>query len=218
MTSTKIISIEGNIGSGKSTIVEYLKHHLQDDPTICFLQEPVDIWNTITDKNQNTIIENYYKDQKKYAFSFQMMAYISRISLLREALKKNYKLIITERCIFTDANVFAKMLYDEGKIEEIEYKIYNQWFNEFIKDIPKISLVYVKTSPEICYRRVLIRNRIGETIPIEYLKQCHEYHENWINNNADCLNILTLDGNKEMSNEVKKQNIKKIKEYSMLCY
>ena len=218
MYSTKIISIEGNIGSGKSTIVEYLKQHLKNDPTICFLQEPVDIWNTITDKNQNTIIENYYKDQKKYAFPFQMMAYISRISLLREALKKNYKLIITERCIFTDANVFAKMLYDEGKIEEIEYKIYNQWFNEFIKDIPKISLVYVKTSPEICYRRVLIRNRIGETIPIEYLKQCHEYHENWIDNNTDYLNILTLDGNKEMSNEVKKQNIKKIKEYSMLCY
>lgn len=218
MYSTKIISIEGNIGSGKSTIVEYLKQHLQGDPTICFLQEPVDIWNTITDKNQNTIIENYYKDQKKYAFPFQMMAYISRISLLREALKKNYKLIITERCIFTDANVFAKMLYDEGKIEEIEYKIYNQWFNEFIKDIPKISLVYVKTCPEICYSRVLIRNRIGETIPIEYLKQCHEYHENWIDNNTDCLNILTLDGNKEMSNEVKKENIKKINEYSMLCY
>ena len=218
MTSTKIISIEGNIGSGKSTIVEYLKHHLHNDPTICFLQEPVDIWNTITDKNQNTIIENYYKDQKKYAFPFQMMAYISRISLLREALKKNYKLIITERCIFTDANVFAKMLYDEGKIEEIEYKIYNQWFDEFIKDIPKISLVYIKTCPEICYRRVLIRNRIGETIPIKYLKKCDEYHENWIVNNTDCLNILTLDGNKEMSNEVKKQNIKKIKEYSMLCY
>ncbi len=218
MYSTKIISIEGNIGSGKSTIVEYLKQHLQHDGTICFLQEPVDIWNTITDKNQNTIIENYYKDQKKYAFPFQMMAYISRISLLREALKKNYKLIITERCIFTDANVFAKMLYDEGKIEEIEYKIYNQWFNEFIKDIPKISLVYVKTCPEICYSRVLIRNRIGETIPIEYLKQCHEYHENWIDNNTDCLNILTLDGNKEMSNEVKKENIKKINEYSMLCY
>ena len=147
-----------------------------------------------------------------------MMAYISRISLLREALKKNYKLIITERCIFTDSNVFAKMLYDEGKIEEIEYKIYNQWFNEFIKDIPKISLVYVKTCPEICYGRVLIRNRIGETIPIEYLKQCHEYHENWIDNNTDCLNILTLDGNKEMSNEVKKENIKKINEYAMLCY
>ena len=105
----RIISIEGNIGSGKSTMVEYLKQNLQNDSTICFLQEPVDIWNTITDSNNVNIIENYYKDQKKYAFQFQMMAYISKISLLRETLK-NYKLLITERCIFTDSNVFKNAL------------------------------------------------------------------------------------------------------------
>lgn len=214
----KIISIEGNIGSGKSTMVEYLKQNLKNDPTVCFLQEPVDIWNTITDENGVNIIENYYKDQKKYAFQFQMMAYISRISLLREALKKNYKLIITERSIFTDANVFAKMLYDECKIGETEYKIYKLWFDEFIKDIPKISLVYVKTDPEICNRRVLIRNRIGENIPLDYLKECHNYHEKWINNNNDCLNVLTLDGNQNMSEQLKKDNIEKINQFSMLCY
>ena len=214
----KIISIEGNIGSGKSTMVEYLKQNLKNDPTVCFLQEPVDIWNTITDENGVNIIENYYKDQKKYAFQFQMMAYISRISLLREALKKNYKLIITERSIFTDANVFAKMLYDEGKIGETEYKIYKLWFDEFIKDIPKISLVYVKTDPEICNRRVLIRNRVGENIPFDYLKECHNYHEKWINDNKDCLNVLTLDGNPTMSEQLKKDNIEKINQFSMLCY
>ena len=215
---TKIISIEGNIGSGKSTMVEYLKQYYINTQEVCFLQEPVDIWNTVTDKKGTTIIENYYKDQKKFAFQFQMMAYISRISLLREALKKNYKMIITERCIFTDANVFAKMLYDEGLIEEIEYKIYKLWFNDFIKDIPTISLVYVKTNPEICNARVLLRNRIGEIIPLEYLKKCHSYHEKWINNNKECLNILTLDGNKNMSEETKKYNIKMINEFSNICF
>tara|TARA_A100001015_G_C14916988_1_gene682759 strand:+ start:517 stop:1170 length:654 start_codon:yes stop_codon:yes gene_type:complete len=214
----KIISIEGNIGSGKSTMVEYLKKHLENDPTVCFLPEPVDKWNTIIDENGVNIIENYYKDQKKYAFQFQMMAYISRISLLREALKKDYEIIITERSIFTDANVFAKMLYDEGKIGETEYKIYKLWFDEFIKDIPKISLVYVKTDPEICNRRVLIRNRVGENIPLDYLKECHNYHEIWINDNKDCLNVLTIDGNPTMSEKLKKDNIEKINQFSMLCY
>ena len=214
----RIISIEGNIGSGKSTMVEYLKQNLQNDSTICFLQEPVDIWNTITDSNNVNIIENYYKDQKKYAFQFQMMAYISRISILREALKKNYEIIITERSIFTDANVFAKMLYDEENIEETEYKIYNLWFNEFIKDIPKISLVYVKTTPDVCSQRVLLRNRTGECIPYEYLKKCHDYHEKWINKNKECLNILTIDGDKTLSENLKKENLKKILEYSLLCY
>ena len=215
---SKIISIEGNIGSGKSTMVEYLKKHLESDNNVCFLPEPVDKWNIIIDENGVNIIENYYKDQKKYAFQFQMMAYISRISLLREALKKDYDIIITERSIFTDSNVFAKMLYDEGKIGETEYKIYKLWFDEFIKDIPKISLVYVKTEPEICNRRVLIRNRVGENIPLDYLKECHNYHEKWINDNKDCLNVLTIDGNPTMSEKLKKDNIEKINQFSMLCY
>ena len=84
-------------------------------------------------------------------------------------------------------------------------------------DIPKISLVYIQTCPEICNRRVLTRNRIGETIPIEYLKICHNYHEKWINNNVDCLNVLTIDGNKQLSDAVIIENIKKIQDYSKLC-
>ena len=77
-----IISIEGNIGSGKSTLLERLKEVCQLDPSICFIQEPVDIWNTIKDSSGETILEKYYDDQHKYAFSFQMMAYITRLSVL----------------------------------------------------------------------------------------------------------------------------------------
>jgi deoxyadenosine/deoxycytidine kinase len=84
----KIISIEGNIGSGKSTFLQYLKEHLTSDK-ICFLDEPVDDWLSIVDTNDKNIIERYYDDQKKYAFSFQMMAYISRLSLLKKALQNN---------------------------------------------------------------------------------------------------------------------------------
>ena len=58
---TYIFSIEGNIGSGKSTLVEYLKEHLKNlgDYKICYLQEPVDIWNTVTDKNGINILDKY---------------------------------------------------------------------------------------------------------------------------------------------------------------
>lgn len=82
----KLISIEGNIGSGKSTFVEELKRNIHNE-RMCFLEEPVDIWNTIVDKDGITMLENYYKDSKKYAFSFQMMAYISRLSILKKRLK-----------------------------------------------------------------------------------------------------------------------------------
>ena len=63
----------------------------------------------ITDKKGETILAKFYKDQDKYSFSFQMMAYISRISLLRKIIKKNpTAIIITERSVLTDKNVFAK--------------------------------------------------------------------------------------------------------------
>ena len=117
---TRIISIEGNIGSGKSTLVKKLKSALPED-TYYFVDEPVDIWQSIQDTSGVNIINKFYSDQARYAFSFQMMAYISRVSMLKQAIRENPgKIIVTERCVDTDREVFAKMLYDDGLIEEIK--------------------------------------------------------------------------------------------------
>lgn len=190
-----IISIEGNIGSGKSTLVSYLEKKYGNNPDFYFLQEPVDIWNTIVDENGVTILEKFYGNTEKYAFQFQVMAYISRLSLLRKALKVQCKYIITERSIFTDAHIFAKMLYDDKKISQIEYSIYKMWFDEFIDESPVSKLVYVKAEPEVSCGRVIKRNRQGETIPLEYLAKCHDYHEKWLSTEK---NIITLDGNQDI--------------------
>ena len=195
-----IVSIEGNIGSGKSTLLTELKNKYGEDTSICFIQEPVDVWNTVQDEHGVSILEKYYADQKRYAFSFQMMAYISRISIIRDALKQNYKVIVLERSVFTDAAVFAKMLFDDKKIEEIEYKIYMKWVNEFSKDIPPIKFVYVQADPEISFRRILQRNRHGEIIPIEYLQNCHKYHDKWLLSNNPTP-ILVLDANKDITKD-----------------
>jgi deoxyadenosine/deoxycytidine kinase len=190
----KIIAIEGNIGSGKSTLVSKLEEIFKNNTDYYFLQEPVSIWNTIKDENGVTILEKFYNETEKYAFQFQMMAYISRLSILREALKnKKAKYIITERSIYTDSNVFAKMLYDDKKITLIEYTIYKKWFDEFISEIPISKIIYVKTDPEIAHQRVIIRNRTGEQIPIEYLTRCHNYHENWLEKQD--YEMITLNGN-----------------------
>jgi deoxycitidine kinase/deoxyguanosine kinase len=128
----KIIVIQGNIGSGQSTFVENLKSKYGDREDMCFLQEPVGEWLNIKDENGVNILEKYYSDQKKYSFMFQMMAYISRLSILKRAVESNkYKYIVTERCLNTDRRVFCKMLYDDGFIEKIGYDIYNKWFDEF---------------------------------------------------------------------------------------
>jgi deoxyadenosine/deoxycytidine kinase len=179
----KIISFDGNIGSGKSTKVKDIENYYKEQgrTDIIFIQEPVDVWNSVVDEHGVTILSNYYKNQKRFAFRLQMLAYISRLSLLRDAVKKGYKYIITERCVGTDRNVFSKMLYDKGDIEHDEYIIYKKWYDEFISDVPIGAIVYIKASPETCFERVNIRAREGENIPLEYLKECDKYHDEWIN-------------------------------------
>jgi deoxyguanosine kinase len=173
-----IISIEGNIGSGKSTLLKRITDLKYDVVT---LQEPVDMWNTIKDENGKTILELYYADQKKWAFAFQMMAFITRARILREAVESNPgKVIITERSVFTDKNIFAMMLHDSGVLNEAEYSIYLRWFDELTIGITIDHVIYVRTEPTECEWRVKCRNRAGEDIPIEYLESCHKYHENWL--------------------------------------
>ena len=181
---TRIISVDGNIGSGKSTFIKKLKEYYSNPQhcqgkKFCFLQEPIHIWNNIKDSDGKTILECFYANPEKYAFSFQMMAYISRLALIKEALELSYDIIITERCIFTDKNIFAKMLFDSKKMNQIEYKIYNTWFNEFIKDFPEVHYIYLQTDPQIAYDRIIKRGRVGENISLEYLTSCHDYHEKW---------------------------------------
>ena len=54
---------------------------------------------------------------------------------MKDAIAKNpHCIFITERCLYTDKHVFAKMLYDDGKIESVNYAIYNKWFDTFIDD------------------------------------------------------------------------------------
>ena len=99
----------------------------------------------------------------------------------------------------TDRFVFAKMLYDSGNIELINYKIYLKWFDTFASECPINKIIYVDTKPEICQERIFKRSRVGENnIPLEYLINCDKYHCNMINlSKTFCVSndMLKLDGN-----------------------
>ena len=195
-----IISIEGNIGSGKSTLLANLEQVFADNTNIVFLKEPVDDWESITDEAGTPMLKLFYADTKTHAFAFQMMAYISRLSIMMSAVKKNPDaIIITERCLYTDNKVFAKMLFDSGNISVENYKIYVKWFDTFASEFPIKKVIYVNTSPNVCHERIQKRSRDGENkITLEYLTTCHKYHEDMLNTNkvdCVCLNQLILNGN-----------------------
>ena len=203
---SQIITIEGNIGSGKSTLLQHLKEKYnaknetnKTTSNIIFLREPVDEWENIQDENGISILQKFYADQKSYSFSFQMMAYISRLALLKQAIENNpHAIIITERSLVTDKMIFAKMLYDSGNIQSVDYQIYTKWFDCFAKDYSINKVIYVNSSPEICYERIHERSRLGEAeIPLDYLTTCDTYHKNMISSFSENnkISVMELNGN-----------------------
>ena len=136
-----IISIEGNIGSGKSTILTMLRDLLKDNENIIFVDEPVSEWANVKDNNRN-ILELFYQDKKTYSFCFQILAYITRLRKLLDLKDRESKIIICERSIYTDKYVFAKMLYQQNHINEIEWQSYNYWFDSFKKETKLDKIIY----------------------------------------------------------------------------
>ena len=195
-----LVSIEGNIGSGKSTLLRCIEMYKTkfNKKNIVFLQEPVSKWEAIKDENGISMIEKFYENQEKYGFSFQMMAFTTRLADIKRAFKENTNsIIISERSLYTDRYVFAQMLYDDKKIENVNFQIYLQCYEEFIVDFPVEFIIYVKTNPQICHNRIQTRARIGEeVIPIDYLVNCHKYHESFLDTMT--MPKLVLDGNQSI--------------------
>lgn len=202
MPRPQIFSIEGNIGSGKTTIIENLQRAYANNPDVVFIREPVDIWMSIHDSAGETILAKFYHDQAKYAFNFQIMAYWSRLSLIRQAVRNNptCKTIICERSLDADKHIFAKMLFDDGKMDEVSYKIYTGFHGEFRDEFALGGVVYIDADPEVCMQRISKRARIGEeTVPLQYLEKCRDYHEQWLNADDVGLPVLKIKTNENVT-------------------
>lgn len=95
--------------------------------------------------------------------------------------------------------VFAKMLHDQGHIEDVNFQIYMKWFDNFIEECQLSRVVYVKTDPELCHERITKRSRVGEScIPLSYLQDCHSYHERMLEEKSPdcvCRDQLVINGN-----------------------
>ena len=159
-----VLSLEGNIGAGKSTILNALERQLGKDSGWLFLKEPVHIWETIKDKDGKSILCKFYENPSKYAFSFQVMAFITRYQELKRMLKENpdCKGIICERSLEADKNIFAKMLHEDDLMDSMHYSIYDRYFQEYEGNYQLTCIVHIDATPETCFVRVKHRSRDGE--------------------------------------------------------
>ena len=196
-TKPQIITLEGNIGAGKSTFLEKMRNYCRDREDILFLQEPVDIWGKVK-QDDKTILELFYEDQEKYSFPFQMLAYHTRYELLKNAIQTAtrdgiVKTIVMERSLEADRNIFAKMLYDEGNIEPCMYAIYCTMSDDGLREMSAETIWWLNTDPTECSRRIGIRGRTGEDkITLDYLTKCHQYHVEWLEKNPKVI-VVTDD-------------------------
>ena len=126
-------------------------------------------------------------------------------------MSKKSDINVTERCVLTDKNVFARMLTEDGFMSKMEDQMYNDWFGIFEKFANIDLVVYIKTDPTICEERIKIRAREGENIPLDYLKRLHEYHEKWIGD-IDSDKVLVLDGHTDF-NENPEAFVEQIKNF-----
>lgn len=201
-----IISIEGNIGVGKSTFIQLLKENIENCDIV---NEPIEEWKNLKDTDGTNILEKFYKDIPRWAYTFQNLACITRMTKIEDTINKsNAKYIFIDRSLGTDKNVFEKMLYDNDKISEIEHNIYNFWcdfYHKYIRSEFNNIIIYLRCNPYTSFERIIKRGREEEKdISIDYLQELHKYHEEWLYKDDE--NIIIINCDKDFENDSEYKN------------
>ena len=205
----QFISIEGNIGAGKTTLFQQMQdyiseYELNNDKHIVFLREPVDMWEKTRDEETGkNILELFYENPPKYAFEFQMMVLASQTELIQKTVMENpqCRVIVSERSINAGHYVFTKMLCADGHISHIQYKIYVSMLNvAYPTQIKNHKIIYLDVNTKTCKERIQKRGREGENgITLDYLDNCKDFYDGWIlGEELDDNNLMHIDENNEI--------------------
>ena len=189
-----IISLDGNIGAGKSTLLAEIRKSI---PELRVVDEPVGQWTALKNGNGKNLLELFYEDKKRWAYTFQNCAILTRLKNIKEAVEelnangKGPQVILTERSVLTDKYVFAQMLRDSGDMDDLEWELYDSWFSIFSKQHQVNGIIYLSTSSTTSKDRIHIRNRQGEDrIQLDYLDALDRQHKQWIESTD--IPVLTL--------------------------
>ncbi|MBS1680814.1 MAG: deoxynucleoside kinase [Bacteroidetes bacterium] len=176
------IAVCGNIGSGKTTLVERLSKHYGWLP----LYESVE---------HNPYLRDFYEDMQRWAFHLQIYFLNSRFNQVRN-IRESEKTIIQDRTIYEDAYIFAANLHKSGFINERDYQSYLDLFHSMINFVqPPDLLIYLKADIPKLVQQIQLRNRDFEyNIKLEYLKKLNEHYEQWIGSYRQG-KLLTIDMN-----------------------
>jgi deoxyadenosine/deoxycytidine kinase len=182
----RVISLEGNIGAGKSTFLKLVERALVAQTIF----EPHEKWQYVGGEN---LLERFYADGHRWAYTFQTYAFVTRVMEQEAHARKSlFPLQILERSVFSDRYCFAKNAFEQGLMNALEWKLYQEWFSWLVEGYvaQPAGFIYLRTSPDICYERLKKRNRSEErNVTIEYLNTIHIKHEHWLIKRLDISSV-----------------------------
>lgn len=193
----KTIAIAGNIGAGKSSLVEFLTRTYDIQP----FYEPND---------ENPYLPDFYKDMKRWAFHSQLY-FLSNKFRMHQQLDRSTGVVILDRTIYEDAEIFASALHQMRKFTSRDWDTYWEFYQTILGAIkPPDLMIYLRCSMRTLRQRIKLRGRkMEQDIPLSYLKRLDGLYEGWfkryqmgdvlvletdqldyINDMVDCLDVM----------------------------
>ena len=163
----RIISVAGNIGAGKSSIVEWLRQHFDVVPFF----EPND---------ENPYLADFYGDMSRWAFQSQVFFLIRRFRLHR-SMEQQARDVVQDRTIYEDAEVFATHLHRSGIMDERDWGSYNELYQTLRKELrPPDLLLFLKCPVRVLVKRIGHRGRAFErNVPTSYIRALDKLYTEW---------------------------------------
>jgi len=170
MAERKFIAIAGNIGAGKSSLLQFLTNSYDVAP----FYEPNDA---------NPYLEDFYRDMKRWAFASQLFFLSNKFRIHQEA-DRTPGVVIQDRTIFEDAEIFATALRQMRKIDRRDWETYWAFYQTILRSIrPPDLMIYLRCPMRTLRRRIRLRGRsMEQDIPLSYLKRLERLYEQWIDN------------------------------------
>jgi deoxyadenosine/deoxycytidine kinase len=168
MSGKLFIAIAGNIGTGKTTLTKMLADHYGWKPH----------FESVSD---NPYLKDFYSDMPRWSFPLQVYFLNHRFKTHKSVGESSYS-AIQDRSIYEDCHIFARNLFESGKMEERDYRNYLDLYGEMIKYLPPPDLmIYLRKSVSKLEEQIKRRGSdFEQSIPVDYLKCLNGHYEEWI--------------------------------------